>query len=214
MSQKKKVLGVILLLIIYFVIAIAGFLIAYYVKTNFMEPQTAATPKVTPASAPAPSGYQTYENKEQKFSMQYPETLTVKENSVGFGVNTIEMRSPENTDPAYAPDIQVLTVPKALAKTIGQDFESYFEMADNSSKVIESPLDQGKKAEKFTKIRNREINGLRALDYTSVPSPNTDNQDPENGTFVEVGNNLIIFASGSDSREQLEEVLNTFNYNQ
>lgn len=179
-----------------------------------MEPQTASVPKATPMPDIAPSGYQIYENKEQKFSMQYPEELKVKENPVGFGVNTIEMRSPENADPVYAPDIQVLTVPKALAKTIGQDFESYFEMADNSSKIIESPLDQGEKAEKFTKIRNREINGLRALDYTSVPSPNTDNQDPELGTFVEVGNNLLIFASGSDDREQLEEVLKTFNYNQ
>jgi cytoskeletal protein RodZ len=214
MSQKKKVFGVILLLIIYVVIAAAGFFVAYYVKINFMEPQVTTKPQITPATVSAPSGYQTYENKEQKFSMQYPEELTVKENPVGFGVNTIEMRKTENADPEYAPDIQILTVPKVLAKTIGQDFESYYDMAENNSKVIESPLDHGKKAENFTKVRNREINGLRALDYSSVPSPNTEKQKPEIGTFVEAGDNLLIFASGSDSREQLEEVLKTFNYNQ
>lgn len=212
MSQKKKTLWVLLFLVVYVVIAIAGFFIAYYVKTNFIAPQTKETPKTTPM--PAPSGYQTYENKDQKFSLQYPEELQAKETTVGFGVNTVTLRSAENTDAAYAPDIQILTVPKAMSKAIGQDFESYYAMAENTTKKIESPLDGGEKAELFTKVRNREINGLRALDYSSVPDPNPDNQDPEVGTFVEVGDNLVIFASGTDTREDLEEVLKTFNYNQ
>jgi hypothetical protein len=212
MSPKKKVLGVTLLLVIYVVIAIVGFLIAYYVKTNFLDQKTQSTPKVTPA--PAPSGYQTYQSNDQQFSFHYPEELKSTEESIGFGVKTVELRSAENQDPEYVADIRILTVPKTLAKTIGQDFDEYYDMAENSSKTIKSPIGDTEKAEELTKIRNREINGLRAVDYTSVPSPNPDNYEPEIGTFVETGNNLIIFATSQDNRTQLDEVLKTFNYTQ
>jgi hypothetical protein len=213
MTPKKKALGVTLLLIIYVVIAAIGFFIAYLVKVNFIEPQNQQTkPRVT--QAPAPSGFKTYESKDQNFSFYYPNELNPQENAVGFGVKTVELRSVDNADPAYSPDIQILTVPKALARSIGQDFEGYYELREGESKTIESPIGEKKSAEQFTKVKNREINGLRAIDYTSVPSPNPENQEPEIGTFVEVGNNLVIFATSPDNKEQLEEVLQTFNYSQ
>lgn len=213
MSPKKKALGVTLILVIYVVIAILGFFVAYYVKTNILEPkQQANIPK--PTAVPAPSGYKTYESPDQQFSLVYPESMEVKENPIGFGVKTVEIRSQDNTDPIYEADIRILTVPKMLAKTIGQDFETFYEMQNNETKTIENPDPENKSAEAFTKIRNREINGLRALDYNSTPSPNPDNQEPEIGTFVEAGNNLVFFATSPDGREQLEEVLRTFNYNQ
>lgn len=213
MSPKKKVLGVTLILVIYVVIAALGFLIAYYVKTNLLEPkQQANTPK--PTAVPAPSGYKVYESTDQKFSLAYPENLEVKENPLGFGVKTVEITGGKNPETAGIADIRILTVPKLLAKTAGQDFESFYSMQDNETKTIESPDTENASSEQFTKIRNREINGLRALDYSSVPFPNPDNQAPEIGTFVEAGNNLVIFATSPDGREQLEQVLKTFNYTQ
>lgn len=214
MSRKKKAFWVTIILVIYAVIAILGFLVAYYVKTTYIDPQKVKTitPSVTPI--PAPSGFKTYQDTEQKYTVFYPEELQVKENPIGFGVKTVELRSEENSDPAYQADIRILTVPKHLAKAIGQDFESYFTMEDGSTKTIESPVGEDKSAEQFTKVRSRDINGLRALDYSSVPSPNPDNQQPEIGTFVEAGDNIVMFATGSDNRSQLEEVLRTFNYNQ
>jgi hypothetical protein len=214
MSPKKKALWVSLILVIYVVIAILGFLVAYYVKTTYIDPQRKAYTVPTTTPIPAPSGYKTYQDTEQKFSVFYPEALQVKENPIGFGVKTVELRSEENTDTAYQADIQILTVPKHLAKAIGQDFETYITMEDGSSKTIESPVGENKSAEQFTKVRTRDINGLRALDYTSVPSPNPDRVDPEIGTFVEAGDNIIMFATSSDNRAQLEEVLRTFTYTQ
>lgn len=211
MSSKKKTLGVTLILIIYVIIAFVGLLIAYYIKTNFFE-QKQQTNTTQPTGTSVPSGYKTYESRDQKFSLTYPEDLIVQENPLGFGVKTIEMRSQDNADPAYQADIRILTVPKLLAKTIGQDFESFYSMQDGTTKTIENPDPENKSAEAFTKIRNREINGLRALDYSSVPSPNPDKADPEIGTFVEAGNNLVIFATSADGKEQLEEVIHTFKF--
>lgn len=214
MSKKKKAFWVTMLLVIYAVIAILGFLVAYYVKTTYIDPQKSKTAAPSATPIPAPSGYKTYQDTEQKYSVYYPQELQVKENPIGFGVKTVELRSEENSDPEYQADIRILTVPKHLAKAIGQDFESYYTMEADSSKTIESPVGEEKAAEQFTKVRNRDINGLRALDYSSIPSPNPDNQDPEIGTFVEAGDNIIMFATSSDNRDQLEEVLRTFNYNQ
>ncbi len=212
MSKRKKYVGVALILLLYVIIAIAGFFVIYAFKDTLGlgKKTTSQTPVASPI--PAPSGFQTYQNTEQKYSLQYPESLNLQEKPYGFGVNTIELRSDENADPAYAPEIQVLTVPKALAKTIGQDFESYYTMKENETKIIKSPLNEEETAENFTKVRNREINGLRGLDYTSTPSPNHDDQAPEIGTFVEAGDNLLIFATHEESRTQLEEMLKSFNF--
>ncbi len=212
MTRRKKYLAVAAIVLIYVAIAIVGFFIVYFIKTTVIKTPASvpSTTTVTPTAVPAPSGFKTYQNTEQKYSLNYPEELTIKESSYGFGVNTVELRSDDNNDPAYAPDVQILTVPKTIAKAIGQDFDSYYTMADKSSKTIKSPFGQDNGAESFTKIRNREVNGLRAIDYTSVPSPNPDNQEPELGTMVETTNALVIFASGFDDREQIEEVLKTF----
>ncbi len=213
MTKKKKYLGVTLIVLLYVVIAIIGFFIVYFIKTAVIKTPATETPTTAkPTVPPAPSGFKTYQNTDQKYSLNYPETLQIKESSYGFGVNTVELRSEDNADPAYAPDVQILTVPKNIAKAIGQDFETYHAMADKSSRSIKSPFGQDSGSEIFTKVRNREVNGLRAIDYTSVPNPNPDNQEPELGTMVETKGALVIFASGSDDREQIEEVLKTFKF--
>lgn len=211
MSGKKKILGVVLLLILYVAIALAGFFVAYLVKKHAM-PQKASQPAMMITPLPTQAGLQTYTNTDAKVSLQYANTLKSTETNVGFGVKRVELRGADNMDPAYVADIQILTLPKSLAKTIGQDFESYYTMEPNSSKEVKSPMAEEKSAQVFTKVRNRTVNGLRALDYSSVPSPNPDNEDPETGTFVEAGNNLVFFAAYPDTREQLEEILKTFQY--
>lgn len=214
MTQRKKVLGVVLILVIYVVIALAGFFLVFLIKNALNKPgDYAKTPKVT--TIPAPSGFVTYQNEKENFSLSYPETLKKKETSYGFGINTIELRSEENTDPAYAPDIQILTVPKSLAKTAGQDFDAYYDMTDGTTSNVSGQLKGDTKAEeRFTKVRNRDINGLRAFEYSSVPNPNPEDIEAEIGVFIEKGNDLVIIAGGETEREQLENVLKTFNTSQ
>jgi hypothetical protein len=213
MSKKRKILGVILILFIYIVIAILGFFVVYLFKNAGTKNAntTNATTVVKTTPIPVPTGYKTYQNSSQKFSVGYPQDLKVKESGYGFGVNTIEMRSPDNSSSANAPDIQILTVPKTLASTIGQDFDSYYQMADNSTKVIKSPT-SGNGDEAFTKVRNREINGLRAVEYASVPSPNPDKDEPEIGVFIETGSDMTIIATGESDRAEMEKMLQTFTY--
>lgn len=211
MSGRKKALGVFLIVFVYIVIALLGFFIVYYVKTTGHPPEIKTPlPKVTPA--PVPSGFKTYENTKQKIALSYPSTLQVKENSYGMGVSTVEMRSAENTNKQDAPDVQMLTVPKTMAMAIGQDFDAYYAMADNTTKLISSPLNGSKTAENFTKVQNRNINGMRAFEYSSVPQPNPNNQEAEIGVFIETGSELTIFATGENDRAQLETMLTTFTY--
>jgi len=213
MTKRKKILGVTLILVAYIAIAVLGFFIVYWVKAAGTKPQshTASVSQITPA--PAPSGYKVYQNSSQKFSVSYPQNLKVKEAGYGFGVNTIEMRSSENASSSSAPDIQILTVPKTLAATIGQDFDSYYQMTDNTTKIIKSPT-RNNGDESFTKVRNRNINGLRGVEYASVPSPNPDKEEPEIGVFIETGSNMTIIATGEDDRTELEKMLTTFAYPQ
>ncbi len=213
MSQRKKTFGVILIVFVFIIIAVAGFSVVYLIKNAVTKPQvTTSIPKQTQPT-PVP-GFKTYQVKDKKISVDFPSELQLKESSFGLGVSTVELRSPDNTDPAYAPDVQMLVVPKTLALAIGQDFSTYYEMPDNTTKTIESPLDKEKAAENLTKIRNREINGHRALEYSSVPSPNPENQTPEIGVFIEAGDDMIIISTNGNNREQLEKMLSTFQYPQ
>src|SRR6266568_6836672 len=108
--------------------------------------------------------------------------------------------------------IQILLLPKSLAQTVGQDFDSYYAMADHATKVIKNPLSQDNTTEKFTKIRNRTVNGLQALDYQSLASNAPVGSQPEIGTFIVAGSNLILISTGEDNKTELEEMLSSFTY--
>ena len=214
MSNQKKTLGVTLLVVIYAVVALIGFFIIYFIKTQLDHKKATPTSATKQQSLPTPipGESKTYKNTSANFALNYPSDLSMEETPYGLGVNAVELRSNDNTDKDYAPNVQMLTVPKALAKAVGQDFDGYYAMADNTTKVIASPLGTDKTAESFTKIRNREVNKLRALDYSSVPSPNPDNEEPEIGTFIEAGDTIIIISTGESDRASLEDILKTFTY--
>jgi hypothetical protein len=209
MSNNKKALWISFFLIVYVVIAVIGFFVVYFIKNAVSKPVVTPIAVAHPTREPVPTGFKTYQNSDQKFSVSYPSTLKETDTAHGFGVNTIELRSKDNANPTYAPDIQILTVPKMLATTIGQDFDSYYAMPDNATKTITSPTDS-KTAEVFTKIKNRDISGLRAVEYSSVPSPKQENQEAEIGVFIEKGSDMIIVAGSESNRDQLEKVLTTF----
>lgn len=212
MTKTKKIIGVTLMIIVYFVIAALGFFVVYLFKTN-AQPQKNNETTITHSpkkTTPPPSGFKSYENPNQKFSMSYPETLDMSEKSYGLGVNAIELRSNDNANTSNLANVQILTVPKAIAKMIGQDFETYYQMKPNETKIITGELQGKKEEQKFTKVRNREINGMRAVEYTSVPNPNLEDYEAELGVFIENGNDLTIFVTGESEKEQLEKILATY----
>ncbi len=212
MTKRKKIIGVTIMLIIYFVILAIGFFIVYLLKTN-THPANNTTNTVAPSPSitkTVPTGFKTYENPKQKFSMSYPETLDITEKSYGFGVNTIELRSNDNANTSDLPNVQVLTVPKSIAKMIGQDFDMYYQMQPNETKIISGELQGKKEEQKFTKIKNRTVNGMRAVEYTSVPNPNPKNYEAELGIFIENGDDIVMFVTGENERDQLEEIIATY----
>lgn len=212
MTKTKKIIGVTLLVILYFVILAIGFFAIYTYKTNSqnVEKNMTITSQSPSTTASAPAGFKTYENKDKTLKFNYPPTFDVQEKSYGFGVNTMELRSENNTDASDMPDVQILTLPKSIAKMIGQDFDAYYQMKPNESKSITSELQGEKEEQLFTKIKNREINGMRAVEYTSIPIPNPENYEAELGVFIENGDAITMFVTGESQKEDLENIIRTY----
>ena len=173
---------------------------------------SAQSPSQTQSSSgsnTAQSNLQTYTNASDKFSFNYPSGIQVKQASQGLGVSTVELRSADNPDPANSPDFQLLIFPKTLGKLIGQDFDATYALPDGSTLTIKD--DQGN-TQIFTKIDNRVINSLRALDYQTTANPPDPNTEAEIGTYIEVGGSVVIISTGENDKPTLEQILTSFKY--
>jgi len=211
MPKNRKRLWLVAIIFIYIAIAVAGFLIAYIVKKDFLPnsvPATApAVSKTTPV--PTPGGWKKYTNTDNKITFSYPPNDILKASSYGFGVTSVAI-----TDAQGNTDFQILLLPKSLAQTVGQNFDDYYAMQNNTTKVIKSPMSQDNTTDKFTKIRNRSVNGLQALDYQSIASNASPGTKPEIGTFISTGNNLILISTDGSNKTNLEKMLSSFTYSQ
>ncbi len=212
MSKAKQRLMLFFFILMYVGLAVAGFGVAYYIKVSFFAPtqstsQSAKQATVTPI--PAPKGWKTYTNTDFKLSFSYPPTDAAQTKSYGFGVSSVSMNTTNGNL-----DFQILFLPKTLASAVGQDFDSYYAMPDKTTKVIKSPLSQDSTTDNFTKIHDRTVNGNQALDYQSIASNAKPGTPAEIGTFIEVGNNLVLISTGRTNKENLEKMLSSFHYQQ
>jgi hypothetical protein len=208
MSGKKKNLWIFSFILIYIAVAIAGFLIFYIVKKDFLYPNPKAPQATIISPVPTIPGWKTYTNTENNISFTYPTRDTLQSKSYGFGVTSVTLQTTGGNS-----DFQVLILPQSLAQAVGQDFSSYYSMQDNTSKVIKSPLSQDNNTnEAFTKIRNRSVDGLEAVDYQSIASNAPAGAKPEIGTFIQAGNNLILFSTGESNKMKLEQIVSSFHY--
>jgi len=210
MRTENKQLWLISLILIYLAIAIGGFLVVYIVRTYFL-PQNAPTEptvsNVTPVKPP--TGWKKYTNTDLHIGFSYPAADTLKSSSYGLGVTNVII-----TDSQGETDFQLLLLPKSLAQAVGQDFDSYYAMQDNTTKTIKSPLSQDNTTEKFTKIRDRSVAGLQAVDYQSVASNAPTGTEPEIGTFISTQDNIILISTDSGNKTPLEQLLSSFTYTQ
>ncbi len=209
MPENRKRLWLVAILLIYVAIAVAGLVIAYMVKTYFL-PHTASTPQPYISQvkqSSTPKGWKKYVNTENKISFAYPPDDKIKTSSLGFGVTNITL-----TNPKEVVDFQFFIAPKSIAQAIGQDFDNYYSMENNSTKTIKNPLSKDTTTEKFTKIRNRSISGLEALEYQSTASNAPKDAKPAIGTFISTGDTLIVISTNSENKTRLEDLLNSFSY--
>jgi hypothetical protein len=200
---------IIIIAIVVALVAIGSVLI--FRKSAFTLPHTSQrSPDRTRSGATGPQtqqpGLKIYENSSNKFSVQYPDELQVKEKPVGMGVSTVELRSEDNLDEDYLADIQMMTIPKYLAKAIGQDFDEYYKMDDNTSKTITAE----DKSQVLVKVKNRSINDLRAFDFKSTGE--AEDGGTTIGAYVEMGDKILIISTQEENKEELETMLSNFRY--
>jgi hypothetical protein len=214
MTPAQKTRGIFLIVGLYVVIAVVGFFVVYFIKkTYFPISKTAPTPIVTVSKVTKtalPANWKTYKDPTNGISFSYPGDLKLKASSYQFGVSNVEMRSADNTDPNNSADYQLLVLPKTLAMAAGQDFDSYYNAPNNTTKPVTSPLSNKKTQQNFTKIDNRIISGHQAFDYRSSPQNASANSEAEVGVFIEDGNNLILISAGESSKDELDQILQTF----
>lgn len=206
MSKEKQRMWLLSMLLIYIMIAIAGFTIAFVVKKYFLpSSHVPVTQIVKPIPSPhTPKGWKTYTDNDYQLQFAYPPTDKPVEKSYGFDVSSITLQTKKGQT-----DIQLLLLPKSLADTVGQNFDDYYALPNNTAKTIQNPLSQDKTTEKFIKIRNRTIDGNQALDYQSIATDAKPGTKPEIGTFIKMGDTVVLFSTDQNNKENLEELLST-----
>jgi len=195
------------MLVIYVVVALAGFGIAYFIKMTYFPPKQTTSPQAVSKITPVPTlpGWKIYTNSSDNITFSYPPTDTIKTSSLGFSVTSLTLTQANGNL-----DFQIIMLPKVLAQAAGQDFDGYSAMPDNTSKVIKSPFSRDNTTETFTKIDNRSVNGLQAIDFQSISSNAPAGAQLEIGTIVESGNNVTMISTGKSNQTNLEQILSSF----
>ncbi|MGH7202840.1 MAG: hypothetical protein ACREHC_00155 [Candidatus Levyibacteriota bacterium] len=218
MAPAQKTRGIILIIALYIFIAIVGFILVYSIKSTFFHPKQTATTNKTPVStsspAPHPSGWKLFQNSSMNFTFFYPPHLTVKTNAYGMGVADIEMRTKDNTNPSYSPNYQILFVPKAMAQAVGQDFDNYYSLPSNTTKVVSSPFSSNKSQQNLTKLSNATIDDHRAFTYRSQEATAASNNQAEIGKFIEDGDNLLLISGGESDKAELDHIMQSIKFSQ
>jgi hypothetical protein len=216
MQKRKLLYWFLIIFVLYTIIALVGFGIVYFVKTATQQKKQTQPTNIQPHKATVmitpPTTWKKYETPKKDFSLSYPEDLSAKETSYGLGISSVTMKSADNTDPNNAPDYQLLTMPKTIAKNLGQDFNNYYAMADNETKTISNPFTKEKTTQQITKIDTRDIKNHRAVDYKSTTASATNDAEAEIGIFIEDGDNIIMISTGESNKAELEQVIGTLTF--
>lgn len=207
MSKGKQKLWLFFMLFIYVAIALVGFVIAYIIKIEFFQSKTYTSQKLAQESKTSliPTGWKMYSNSTYQLQFSYPPTDTVQSKSYGFGVSSVTLQNKNGNS-----DFQILLLPKTLASAVGQNFDSYYSMPNNTTKTIKNPVSQDNTTEQFTKIKNITVNGNKAVDYQSTGTKVKPGTQPEIGTFIEAGSNLVLISTNEGYKAVLKNILNSF----
>ena len=183
-----------------------GALASVFLRTTF--PQIFSDESSTPTKTEmqptiASDRWDFYRDESNKFSLPYPKGLTVEKSTYGVGVNSIELQDRTGTV-----KYRILIFPKRLGALIGQDFAAYKAMAPQTATVISEVNAQ--EAQRFVKIRDRLVGQYEAIDFLSTASPPEPNEIPEVGTYIEVGENVVVISTAEENKETLEAMLTDF----
>jgi len=163
--------------------------------------------QLQPTNQPVlPQEWKKYTNTSLEFSIDYPDQMEFEENSRGLGVWDIYFYSDQTSD---IQDIQILVYPVAIGKLIGQDFEQLYSLPDNSTQLMTI---EGSDPQQYTKIVNKTVSGLRALDFKTTSDPPDPNVEAESGVVIELDDSILIISTGESDKAILDKMLTTFKY--
>lgn len=210
--RKRSVLKIILIVIGVLVVLVLILVAAalFYLQSKGLTIDKMNPSKPVPTSTVTSAGGTTnnYRNNAYNFSMPYEKDLKISEKPYGFGVTNIEMRA-EDTPKEYGPDFQMLIFPKAIGEQIGQDFDKYYGLADNTTQEIKDPSGA---SVKFTKLKNRTVNNLRAFEFTSAEAQADPDVEAEIGVYIELGTDIMVVSTAESNKAELEKMLADFKY--
>jgi len=107
-----------------------------------------------------------------------------------------------------------MLLPNAFAQAIGYDFNSYYACLITPQKLSKVRFRKIMLLDTVTKIDNRAVNGLQAVDYQSIPSNAKPDSQPGIGTIIQAGSNVILISTGKKQSKNLEQILSSFTYQQ
>jgi len=205
LSRKNIIIGGAILII-------TGVIFVSEMRSSTHTNTPSSLQKPTPVSSTLKSqnagvkpDYYKYRNDATKFAFSYPSNLQKTEKAYGLGITSIEFNNTTGT-PVY----KMLTIPKAMAKLINQDFDTLYNQQDNTETIIKDPTSDQKK--RFVKIKNRTVGSQRAFDFLSTASPQDPNEVPEEGTYVELGDNILLISTTQANKTTLDSLLQSFEY--
>jgi hypothetical protein len=198
-------IGVLILLVVVSVVVILYQLQSKGLTVDKIVPKAIPTSTVTTTNSTTSNNYH---NNAYKFSMPYPKDLKINEKPYGFGVTSVEMRSAD-TPKDYGPDFQMLIFPKAIGEQIGQGFDKYYDLPNNTTQEIKDPAGA---TVKFTKVKNRTINNQRAFEFSSLSIPQQPDVEAEIGVYIEMGTDTLVISTPEGNRAELETMLTDFKY--
>jgi hypothetical protein len=145
--------------------------------------------------------WKTYTNTTHKFSFKYPPTLKVSSNG-DFAADLVKQDvKQENITPSN-------TKVSISVNQISRDFDKIYSVPNNA--VI--PEEQHALEAIFTKIKNRIIDGYKAVDYTySVPGNQTEKSFTK-GTIINKNGTLIEISTWDSELIDFNQILSTFQF--
>lgn len=195
---------VILALFVLTVLIAAGAYFIFKSNSSSPSPETQKLPpqedrvviKETPTAQFDTSLWATYTDDKYKFSFKHPSQLQTEiKIQPAIGRQILFNESAGNTK------ISALVYVTALGSKIGRDFDNLYEANDNSPVDIN---DETIGSQKLTKVTNRVLGGYQAFDYTT-------NSGSKVGTYIKIGQYVLVLEAKETDRALLDTVLSTFN---
>jgi len=168
-------------------------------KIAFLEKQ-ASTDKSVPTTAPT-TDWKTYRNTTYKFSFDYPSILKVVSNSDSV-IDLVEQNTEKkNITPS---DIKV----RISVDQTSRNFNKIYSALNNT--VISE--EQHALSATFTKVKNRMVDGYKAVDYTYNVPGNQTSKSYTRGTIINKNGTLIEISISDSKLIDIDQILSTFEF--